>query len=158
MNQNSDVSKILEKVILEVSDVRKSIEEFKKSIKNKSKRKNDNNIYKEVIGSLIKSNLELHAKISELIVILNGLSKDIKSLLDIFKEAALAYMETEPKVKEHNFSKKIEELENYNKRLSEIIEKLIKEIEELKKEKDRKDEKIQRHIPLTPPPIPPPKR
>ncbi|MEM1688007.1 MAG: hypothetical protein QW184_01365 [Nanopusillaceae archaeon] len=158
MNQNSDVSKILEKVILEVSDVRKSIEEFKKSIKNKSKRKNDNNIYKEVIGSLIKSNLELHAKISELIVILNGLSKDIKSLLDIFKEAALAYMETEPKVKEYNFSKKIEELENYNKRLSEIIEKLIKEIEELKKEKDKKDEKIQRHMPLTPPPIPPPKR
>ncbi|MEM5821274.1 MAG: hypothetical protein QXP34_03060, partial [Candidatus Aenigmatarchaeota archaeon] len=75
MNQNSDVSKILEKVILEVSDVRKSIEEFKKSIKNKSKRKDDNDIYKEVIGSLIKSNLELHAKISELIVILNGLSK-----------------------------------------------------------------------------------
>ncbi|MEM4511509.1 MAG: hypothetical protein QXD25_01725, partial [Nanopusillaceae archaeon] len=124
MSQSTDVSKILEKIISEVSDVRKSVEEFKKEFKSKPS-KLDKDMYKEIIGSLIKSNLELHAKISELIVILNSLSKDIKNLLDLFKEAALTYMETEPKRKDKDLYNKIEELENYNKKLSEILEKLI---------------------------------
>ncbi len=49
----------------------------------------DTSFYKEIVNSLIKSNIDLQAKISELVVVTNNLYKEIKNLFDIFKEAAL---------------------------------------------------------------------
>lgn len=49
----------------------------------------EESFYRQYIELLIKSNLELQSKLSELIVVNTNLMKDLKSLLEIFKEAAL---------------------------------------------------------------------
>jgi Zn-dependent M32 family carboxypeptidase len=93
----------------------------------------DTSFYKEIVNSLIKSNIDLQAKISELIVVTNNLYKEIKNLFDIFKEAALL----RPKEKEtydNNIEllKRIENLEKANLKVAELLDNLKKQIESIK--------------------------
>jgi len=152
----SELKDTLEKIVKELYDVRESINELKKeSLDSNEDYKSSSEFYKEIVNSLIKSNVELHAKISELVVVINGLSKDLRELLNIFKEAALAYMEEKPSSKSKDLEKKIEEVEGFNKNILEVLNKLTSELEELKKEKEKKEEKsIKRPLP-PPPPMPP---
>ncbi|RIB35466.1 MAG: hypothetical protein BXU00_01735 [Candidatus Nanoclepta minutus] len=154
MGQNrDDLSKVLEKIVKEIYDVKESINELKKEpVESEENSEGSDKIYKDIINSLIKSNLELHAKISELIVVINGLSKDLKELLNIFKEAALFYIEGKPSLKSGNIEKKVEEMENLNKRILEALDNLRSEIEKLKEEKEKKEERTIRR-PIPPPPI-----
>jgi len=147
-----ELKEVLERIVKELYDVRESINELKKeSLDSNEDLKSSKGFYKEIINSLIKSNVELHAKISELIIVINGLSKDLKELLNIFKEAALLYMEGKPSLKSKDLEKKIEEIDNFNKRILEILDKLNSELEELKKEREKKEEKLIKR-PLPPPP------
>jgi len=93
----------------------------------------DTSFYKEIVNSLIKSNIDLQAKISELVVVTNNLYKEIKNLFDIFKEAALL----RPKEKETNDNniellKRIENLEKANLKVAELLDNLKKQIESIK--------------------------
>jgi len=147
-----ELREVLDRIVKELYDVRESISELKKeSLDSNEDYKSSKEFYKEIINSLIKSNVELHAKISELVVVINGLSKDLKELLNIFKEAALLYMEGKPSSKSNDLEKKIEEMESFNKRILEILDKLNSELEELKKEREKKEEKLVKR-PLPPPP------
>jgi len=93
----------------------------------------DTSFYKEIVNSLIKSNIDLQAKISELVVVTNNLYKEIKNLFDIFKEAALL----KPKERETNednieLLKRIENLEKANLKVAELLDNLKKQIESIK--------------------------
>jgi len=93
----------------------------------------DTSFYKEIVNSLIKSNIDLQAKISELVVVTNNLYKEIKNLFDIFKEAALL----RPKEKETNgdnieLLKRIENLEKANLKVAELLDNLKKQMENIK--------------------------
>jgi predicted nuclease with TOPRIM domain len=93
----------------------------------------DTSFYKEIVNSLIKSNIDLQAKISELVVVTNNLYKEIKNLFDIFKEAALL----RPKEKEENgdnieLLKRIENLEKANLKVAELLDNLKKQMENIK--------------------------
>ena len=93
----------------------------------------DTSFYKEIVNSLIKSNIDLQAKISELVVVTNNLYKEIKNLFDIFKEAALS----RPKERETNENniellKRIENLEKANLKVAELLDNLKKQIESIK--------------------------
>jgi len=93
----------------------------------------DTSFYKEIINSLIKSNIDLQAKISELVVVTNNLYKEIKNLFDVFKEAALL----RPKERETNDNniellKRIENLEKANLKVAELLDNLKKQIESIK--------------------------
>jgi len=93
----------------------------------------DTSFYKEIVNSLIKSNIDLQAKISELVVVTNNLYKEIKNLFDIFKEAALL----KPKERETNednieLLKRIENLEKANLKVAELLDNLKKQIESVK--------------------------
>ena len=93
----------------------------------------DTSFYKEIVNSLIKSNIDLQAKISELVVVTNNLYKEIKNLFDIFKEAALL----RPKEKETNgdnieLLKRIENLEKANLKVAELLDNLKKQIENIR--------------------------
>lgn len=93
----------------------------------------DTSFYKEIVNSLIKSNIDLQAKISELVVVTNNLYKEIKNLFDIFKEAALL----RPKEKETNENniellKRIENLEKANLKVAELLDNLKRQIESMK--------------------------
>ena len=98
----------------------------------------DINFYKEIINSLIRSNIDLQSKISELIVVSNNLYKEIKDLFDIFKEAALS----RPKEKEENkqvdveIIKRLENLEKANLKMAEILDNLKKQIDEIKSQQN----------------------
>jgi len=90
----------------------------------------DTSFYKEIVNSLIKSNIDLQAKISELVVVTNNLYKEIKNLFDIFKEAALL----RPKERETNDNniellKRIENLEKANLKVAELLDNLKKQID-----------------------------
>jgi len=93
----------------------------------------DTSFYKEIVNSLIKSNIDLQARISELVVVTNNLYKEIKNLFDIFKEAALL----KPKERETNednieLLKRIENLEKANLKVAELLDNLKKQIESVK--------------------------
>jgi uncharacterized coiled-coil DUF342 family protein len=93
----------------------------------------DTSFYKEIVNSLIKSNIDLQAKISELVVVTNNLYKELKSLFEIFKEAALL----RPKEKETHENnteliKRIENLEKANLKVAELLDNLKKQIESIK--------------------------
>ncbi|MFP3132225.1 MAG: hypothetical protein RXQ77_02705 [Candidatus Nanopusillus sp.] len=93
----------------------------------------DTSFYKEIVNSLIKSNIDLQAKISELVVVTNNLYKEIKNLFDIFKEAALL----RPKEKETNgdnieLLKRIENLEKANLKVAELLDNLKKQMENIR--------------------------
>jgi predicted nuclease with TOPRIM domain len=93
----------------------------------------DTSFYKEIVNSLIKSNIDLQAKISELVVVTNNLYKEIKNLFDIFKEAALL----RPKERETNDNniellKRIENLEKANLKVAELLDNLKKQMESIK--------------------------
>jgi len=153
----NELREVLEKIIQELYDVRESISELRKEYLGSDEDiKSSKEFYREIINNLIRSNVELHAKVSELVVVINGLSKDLRELLNIFKEAALLYMEgkktTEPK-ESKNIEKKIEEIENVNKKLLEVLDKLYSELIDIKKEKEKKEEKLIKR-PLPPPPMP----
>lgn len=71
---------------------------YEENINNINDRKSDlkylregiqESFYKQYIELLIRSNLELQSKLSELIILNANLMKDLKTLIDIFKEAAL---------------------------------------------------------------------
>ncbi len=153
MGQNrSELTEVLQRIVKELYDVKESLSDLKKeTFQSNERMENPDGFYKEIVNSLIKSNLELHAKMSELIIVINGLSKDLKELLEIFKEAALFYMERKPSSKSKEIDKKIEELEASNRRMLEILDKLSKELEELKKEKEKKEDRLIRR-PIPPPP------
>ncbi|MFP3284051.1 MAG: hypothetical protein RXO65_01210 [Candidatus Nanopusillus acidilobi] len=93
----------------------------------------DTSFYKEIVNSLIKSNIDLQAKISELVVVTNNLYKEIKNLFDIFKEAALLRPK-EKEVSENNIEllKRIENLEKANLKIAELLDNLKKQIESIK--------------------------
>jgi len=151
---NSEVRGILEKIVEELSYLRESINELRKeSFSSKEYTKSSEEFYKEIVNNLIRSNVELHAKISELVVVINSLSKDLKELLNIFREAALLYMEGKKTSEPKNIEKKIEEIENVNKKLLEVLDKLYIELNNIKKEEKREDRIIKRPLP-PPPPIP----
>ncbi|MFZ8800599.1 MAG: hypothetical protein ACO2ON_00235 [Candidatus Nanopusillus sp.] len=93
----------------------------------------DTSFYKEIANSLIKSNIDLQAKISELVVVTNNLYKELRSLFEIFKEAALL----RPKEKETHENnteliKRIENLEKANLKVAELLDNLKKQIESIK--------------------------
>jgi len=153
---NSEVRGILERIIEELSYLRKSINELRKeSFSSKEYARSSNEeFYKEIVNNLIRSNVELHAKISELVVVINSLSKDLKELLNIFREAALLYMEGKKTSEPKNIEKKIEEIENVNKKLLEVLDKLYIELNNIKKEEEKREDKIIKRPLPPPPPIP----
>ncbi|MFZ8855726.1 MAG: hypothetical protein ACO2OX_00795 [Candidatus Nanopusillus sp.] len=93
----------------------------------------DTSFYKEIVNSLIKSNIDLQAKISELVVVTNNLYKELKSLFEIFKEAALLRPK-EKETHENNIElmKRIENLEKANLKVAELLDNLKKQIESIK--------------------------
>ncbi len=93
----------------------------------------DTSFYKEIVNSLIKSNIDLQAKISELVVVTNNLYKELKSLFEIFKEAALLRPK-EKETRENNTEllKRIENLEKANLKVAELLDNLKKQIESIK--------------------------
>jgi len=93
----------------------------------------DTSFYKEIVNSLIKSNIDLQAKISELVVVTNNLYKELKSLFEIFKEAALLRSK-EKETHENNAEllKRIENLEKANLKVAELLDNLKKQIESIK--------------------------
>ncbi len=93
----------------------------------------DISFYKEIVNSLIKSNIDLQAKISELVVVTNNLYKELKSLFEIFKEAALLRpKERETHENNTELIKRIENLEKANLKVAELLDNLKKQIESIK--------------------------
>ncbi|BFI73614.1 hypothetical protein YN1_6010 [Nanoarchaeota archaeon] len=98
----------------------------------------DINFYKEIVNSLIKSNIDLQAKISELIVVSNNLYKEIKNLFDIFKEAALTRPREQKSEKgiDDEVAKRLENLEKANLKVAEILDNLKKQLDEIKNQQN----------------------
>ncbi|MGC9133014.1 MAG: hypothetical protein ACP5GJ_01245 [Nanopusillaceae archaeon] len=98
----------------------------------------DVNFYKEIINSLVRSNIDLQAKISELIVVSNNLYKELKDLFDIFKEAALTRPRESKEGKEANeeLTKRLENLEKANLKVAEMFDNLKKQLEDLKNQQN----------------------
>ena len=121
-------------------------------------------INQDIVNSLIKSNIELQSKIAELVVSTHELNKNVQRLVDIFKEAAIEYLEKmkkgeikkeekeNPEVK--MFAQKLEDIEKINLKIAEVLEKLNKSIESLKKKESEKQQQIP---PFKPPVQQPPK-
>ena len=107
---------------------------IKKEVSVVSNNNIDPSFYKEIVNSLIKSNIDLQAKISELIVVSNNLYKELKDLFEIFKEAAL----TRPRERKNESEidveivKRLENLEKANLKVAEILDNLKKQIDEMK--------------------------
>ncbi|MGC9079871.1 MAG: hypothetical protein ACP5G1_03990 [Nanopusillaceae archaeon] len=101
----------------------------------------DNNyyIYRDLMESLmrsnqtlIKSNIDLQAKISELVVISSNLYKELRELIEIFKEAALIRSRRSVSgINEEEIQKRLETLEKSNLKLAEMIDSLKKTIENI---------------------------
>ncbi len=94
----------------------------------------DREFYKEIINSLVKSNIELQAKLSELIVVSTNLYKEIKDMLTIFKEAALMYSSGKKQESKMPMEliDRLNNLEKSNLKIAEILDKLNKSIDSLK--------------------------
>ncbi|BBL45409.1 hypothetical protein MJ1_0238 [Nanobdella aerobiophila] len=88
----------------------------------------DISFYKEIVNSLIKSNVDLQAKISELVVVSNNLYREIKNLLDIFKEAAISRKEAKNDNNLNNVDilKRLENLEKANLKIAELLDSFKK--------------------------------
>lgn len=144
-NKKKDISK-------DIKNIKKTEEPPVKVVLHQS-----NEIYKELTESLIRSNLELQAKLSELIVLNTEVMKGIKELLNIFKEAAIRSMyEKKPKElrTEEKVMEKLESLEKTNVKFLEVVEKLNEKLDKLEKKDENKDI-LSIKKPLTPPPLPP---
>jgi len=157
----------IRKLEAEVEELKEYLKSLKSELKKEdtiiSEKENvsvpvDKELYKELANALIRSNIELQSKIAELIVSTNELNKEIKRLVDIFKEAAMSYMESikkETKKKELKeadvLMKKLEEIENVNVKIVENLEKMNRLLEEFKhSERSNKEQKK-----IIPPPLPP---
>jgi predicted nuclease with TOPRIM domain len=111
----------------------------KKEVQNNHAQGNiDVNFYKEIVNSLIRSNIDLQAKISELVVVSNNLYREIKNLFEIFKEAALTRQRGPREEKELNeeFVKRLENLEKANLKVAEMLDNLKRQLEDLKNQQN----------------------
>ncbi len=135
----------------------------------------------ELIGSIIRTNVELQSRLSEAIVSINEMTKEIRKLIDIFRDAAVEYLrEDVNKSKEENseekkkkeeelrlLQEKLESIERLNSRMIEVLDKLHKSIENMSKvssnvskepvvSSSKTEEKPLPKPPMLPPMPPPP--
>lgn len=153
MSENiyKDAEKV-ERLLNELMELRNDIKKLKREIKsdknNENIKENDYDLYKSLIHSLIKSNIELQSKISELIVMTNNLMKDLRTLLDILKEAAMERLvsgkESKSREKENNMESvlkviesKFDEIGKVNLKIIDVLNQLNKSLAELKEKSNQ---------------------
>ncbi|HDH91383.1 MAG TPA: hypothetical protein ENF38_00350 [Candidatus Aenigmarchaeota archaeon] len=90
-------------------------------------------INQEIVAELVKANDSLRVEISKLPLKINELISKIDELLSLIKAAAEEEISPKPKEEESGFSKRLDELIAYNKRLVENNQALIDTLEEIKR-------------------------
>ncbi len=89
-------------------------------------------INQEIVAELVKANDSLRVEISKLPLKINELISKIDELLSLIKAAAEEEISPKP-IEESGFSKRLDELIAYNKRLVENNQTLIDTLEEIKR-------------------------
>ena len=167
-----------------IKKLEREIEELKKAIYTKPETKIEKSSEfsllvdliksnQEIINTIVRSNLELQSRISEAVVAINELTREIKKLIDILKEAAVETAvggeeTTEEKKEKEDITKtleivvnklyeKFDLIEKQNNKIIELLNDISKSLKEKKEEK--KPTPARKPLPpLPPPPGPPPIR